>query len=160
MQILVLYYTRSGRTKTVAEEIVRGIQQVPGVTPVLKPVLETTKDDFLAADGIIAGSPVYFGGMAGEMKTVFDNTHTIRKKMENKIGAAFTTSHHHTGGKETTLFSIIQYFLISGMIVMGDSIERGGHYGVACDKTYDENIAEDARHLGQRVASFTRKFGK
>jgi NAD(P)H dehydrogenase (quinone) len=69
-----------------------------------------TKDDFMTSDGIIAGSPVYFGTMAAEIKTVFKKFIGVRKKMGDKIGAAFTTSGDSSGGKETTIMSIIQAF--------------------------------------------------
>ena len=46
-----------------------------------------TKDDFLNSAGIIAGSPVYFGAMAWNLKRVFDEYVCIRKKMESNVGA-------------------------------------------------------------------------
>ena len=107
---------------------------------------------------IIAGSPVYFGGMAAEMKEVFDKYVGIRRKMEDKVGAAFTTSGDPTGGKETTLFSIIQAMLIYGMIVIGDPLEATGHYGVACVGAPDQKTASDAEKLGRRAAKLPRKL--
>ena len=86
---------------------------------VVKSTSEVTKDDFVESDGIIAGSPVYFGVMAAEMKEVFDKFVGIRKKMGDKIGAAFATSGNSSGGKETTIFSIIQAMMIYGMIIVG-----------------------------------------
>ncbi len=47
----------------------------------LKPVTDVTKEGFLASDGIIAGSPVYFGGMAAEVKEGFDGFVVVRKEM-------------------------------------------------------------------------------
>jgi len=105
MQVLVMYYSRTGNTKKLAEEIAKGVQQVEEVKCATKPVSEVTKDDFVNSDGIIAGSPVYFGAMAAEMKEVFDKFVGIRGEMEDKIGAAFATSGDPSGGKETTIFS-------------------------------------------------------
>ena len=81
---------------------------------------------------LTVGSPVYFGVMAAELKKVFDDFVGTRRRMENKIGAAFATGGHPTGGKETTILSIIQVMLIYGMIIVGDPMDASGHYGVGC----------------------------
>ncbi len=158
MQVLVLYYSRSGNTKKLAEAIAEGITQVEGITCVMKSVSEVSKDDFVLSDGIIAGSPVYFGTMASELKEVFDTFLGIRRSMEDKIGAAFATSADPTGGKETTIMSIMQAMLIYGMIVVGDPLEATGHYGVACTGAPDKKTVENARKLGKRVALLTKKM--
>jgi NAD(P)H dehydrogenase (quinone) len=158
MQILVMYYSRTGNTKKLAEEIAAGVQQVQGARCVLKPVSEVKKEDFVASDGIIAGSPVYFGAMAAEMKSVFDKYVGIRRKMEDKIGAAFATSADPSGGKETTIFSIIQAMLIYGMIIVGDPLDATGHYGIACTGAPDQKTATNAAKLGRRVAILAQKL--
>ena len=98
MQVLVLYFSKGGNTKKLAEAIGKGVEEVDGVSAVLKNTDEVSDKDFLASDGIIAGSPVYFGVMAAELKKVFDQFVGVRKKMEGKVGAAFTTSGDPTGG--------------------------------------------------------------
>lgn len=60
MQVLVLYYSRTGNTKKLAEAVAEGVRR-EGVDCLLKSTDEVAKEDFLAADAIIAGSPVYFG---------------------------------------------------------------------------------------------------
>ena len=89
MQVLVMYYTRTGNTKKLAEAIAKGVEEVDGVKCVLKIAADVTEDDFLNSEGIIAGSPVYFGTMAAELKEVFDRLIGTRRRMEDKIGAAF-----------------------------------------------------------------------
>jgi len=158
MQVLVLYYSRTGNTKKLAEEIAKGVQKVEGVKCVVKSTFEVTKEDFLSSDGIIAGSPVYFGTMAYPVKEIFDKFVGIRGEMEDKIGAAFTTSGDLSGGKETTMLSIIQAMLIYGMIVVGDPLDATGHYGVACVGAPDRETLSNAVKLGKRVASLVKKF--
>ena len=159
-QILVLYYSRSGNTKKLAEAIAQGASEVDGTHVVIKSVADVTIDDFTKSDGIIAGSPVYFGTMAAELKAIFDKFVGVRRQMENKIGAAFATSGDPTGGKETTLFSIIHAMLIYGMIVVGDPMEATGHYGVACDGKPDKNVRINAALLGKRVGELVKKMWK
>jgi len=159
MQILVLYYSKGGNTKKLADRIAEGVESVSGTKALLKSTQEVKKEDFVDSAGIIAGSPVYFGAMAWDLKRVFDEYVVIRKKMENKVGAAFATSGDPSGGKETTIISIIQCLLIYGMIVVGDPMDATGHYGVACVGAPDEKISENGRKLGRRVAELCKKLG-
>lgn len=158
MQILILYHSRGGNTKKLADAIAEGVQEVEGVTALPKNTSQVTKDDFLASEGIIAGSPVYFGVMAAELKKVFDDFVGLRKNMEGKVGAAFTTSGDVTGGKETTMISIIQVLLIYGMVIVGDPMSATGHYGVACVGAPDQKTLENGRKLGRRVAESAKKL--
>lgn len=159
MKVLVMYYSKTENTKKLAEEIAKGVQE-EGVECVLKPASEVTKDDFISSDGIIAGSPVYFGTMAAEMKDVFDKFVDIRRQMGDKIGAAFATGGDESGGKETTIMSIIQAFLIYGMIIVGDPLNATGHYGVACTGAPNGETSKNAVKLGRRVALLAKKLRK
>ena len=158
MQILILYFSKGGNTKKLAEAIAEGVKEIDGVTALLKSTNEVTKKDFLASDGIIAGSPVYFGVMAADLKRVFDDFVGLRKRMEGKVGAAFATSGDPSGGKETTMMSIIQALLIYGMIIVGDPMSATGHYGVSCVGSPDGKTIENARKLGRRVSELTQKL--
>lgn len=158
MDVLILYYSKSGNTKALAEEIAKGVESVDGVSALLKNTSEVTKDDFKNCAGIIAGSPVYFGVMAWDLKRVFDEFVGVRKQMEGKVGAAFATSADPTGGKETTIMSIIQCLLIYGMVIAGDPMEATGHYGTACVGKPDEKTATNAQKLGKRVADLAKKL--
>ena len=158
MQILILYFSKGGNTRKLAEAVARGVDAVEGVDAVLMRTDEVAKDDFLKSDGIIAGSPVYFGVMAAELKKVFDEFVGVRKKMEGKVGAVFATSGDPTGGKETTMMSIIQALLIYGMIIVGDPLSATGHYGTACVGAPDAATLDNGQKLGRRVAELVKRF--
>jgi NAD(P)H dehydrogenase (quinone) len=158
MKILVLYFSKGGNTRKLAEAISGGVESVDDVTCVIKSTKEVTKEDFVSCDGVIAGSPVYFGTMTAQLKKVFDEFVGVRKQMEGKVGAAFTTSGDPSGGKETTMMSIIQVLLIYGMVVVGDPLSATGHYGVACVGAPDDKTAENGRKLGSRVAQLAKKL--
>ena len=158
MQVLVMYYSKTGNTKRLAGEVAKGVKEVEGVKCILKPVSDITEGDFLSSDGIIAGSPVYFGTMAAEMKGVFDRFVGLRSRMGDKIGGAFATSGDPSGGKETTLMSIIQAMLINGMIIVGDPLDATGHYGVSCDGSPDSQVSMNAVKLGKGVASLVKRL--
>jgi NAD(P)H dehydrogenase (quinone) len=158
MQILILCFSKGGNTKKLAEKIAQGVEEVEGVKALLRRTNEVTKNDFVDSAGVIAGSSVYFGVMAAELKSVFDEFVGVRKKMEGKVGAAFATSGDASGGKETTMMSIIQALLIYGMVIVGDPMSATGHYGVACVGAPDERVAVNAIKLGRRVAELARKL--
>ncbi len=151
MNVLVLYFSKGGNTRKLAEKIAEGVE-AGGAAAVIRSTAEVTKEDFLGAAAVVAGSPVYFGVMAAELKAIFDEFVSTRRMMENKVGAAFATGGHHTGGKETTMISILQCMLIYGMIIVGDPMDASGHYGVGCVGTPDDTAAGDGFKLGRRVA--------
>jgi NAD(P)H dehydrogenase (quinone) len=157
-KILVMYYSKTGNTKKLAYQIAQGVKEVKDVECILKPASKVTKEDFISCHGIIAGSPVYFGTMTAELKDVFDRFVSLRKQMGDKIGAAFVTAGDESGGKETTLMSIIQAFLIYGMIIVGDPLDATGHYGVACIGTPNKTTVKNAIKLGKRVAILVKKL--
>jgi NAD(P)H dehydrogenase (quinone) len=157
MQVLILYHSKGGNTRKLAQNIARGVE-AGGADPVVKTTFEVIKDDFLNAAGVIAGSPVYFGVMAAELKKIFDDFVSTRRQMENKVGAAFATGGHHTGGKETTMMSIIQCMMIYGMIIVGDPMDASGHYGVGCVGEPDKTASDDGYKLGKRVAELCEKL--
>jgi len=103
----------------------------------------------LAADGIIVGSPVYIGGMSGNLKCLIDRTFPVNiladqkahKKMvksgkkynrksanplklnmrlRNKVGGAIAVGGNLSGGQEHTIIGIHAFFLINDMVVVSD----------------------------------------
>ena len=158
MNVLVLYYSKGGNTRKLAEAIADGAGSVDGVEAVLRHTRDVTKDDFVAAGGLVVGSPVYFGTMAAQLKQVLDEFVGVRKKMENKVGAVFSTAGDASGGKETTMMSIIQALLIYGMIIVGDPMTATGHYGTACVGAPDATALENGQRLGRRVAELAKKL--
>ncbi|MCL6584710.1 MAG: flavodoxin family protein [bacterium] len=155
--ILIVYHSRSGHTQALAQAIAQGAEGQDTQVKVKK-VEETSNDDLLQADAIIIGSPVYFGSMAAPVKELIDRSVTIRGSLKNKIGAAFVTSGHDSGGKETTIMSIIQAMLIHEMIVVGDPISAGGHYGAAAVGEPDHRAINQGKALGARVAELVHQF--
>ncbi len=158
MKVLVLYYSKGGNTRKLAEAVAEGVGEVEGVEGILRRTREVSKDDFVAAQGLIVGSPVYFGTMAADLKKILDDFVGIRRKMENKVGAAFATAGDASGGKETTMMSIIQALLIYGMIIVGDPLSATGHYGTACVGAPDAAACENGRKLGRRVAELVKRL--
>ena len=106
VEVLVIYHSKTGNTAKMAEAIGAGARS-SGIKVSVKKVGEVVLDDLLSASGIIIGSPTYYGQMASEIKLLFDGSSAVRGQLENKVGAAFTSSGSHEGGNQTTLLSII-----------------------------------------------------
>jgi multimeric flavodoxin WrbA len=73
--ILVVYHSQTGRTKKMAQAVAKGARSIANVRSILKEASETALEDLLACDGLILGSPEYFGYMAGAIKDLFDRTY-------------------------------------------------------------------------------------
>ena len=126
-QILIIYYSKSGNTEKMAEIVRRGVEEEGGVEVVLKRVEETTAEDLLEPEGILIGSPTYYGTMSWQVKKLFDESVEYHGKLEGKVGGAFSSAGGVGGGNETTVMNIVKALLIHGMIVPGNSV--GDHYG-------------------------------
>lgn len=159
VNLLILYDSRTGNTEKAALLVAEGARMVRGVNCIVKRVDDVSLDDLKGAHGIIIGSPTYFGSMSAKVKALIDKSVEIYGDLEGKIGAAFTTSGGTATGAETALLSIIEAFLIHGMIVQGDP--RDKHYGLALvGAPESEEDKRLCREFGRRVASLVlRVFG-
>ena len=155
-QILVVYDSRTGHTEKMAFAVAKGARQVKGVEVQVKKVSETSTKDLAEADGIILGSPTYYGLMSARLKTLLDKSVKIHGKLEGKVGAAFTSSGGTASGAETTLLSMMQALLVHGMIVQGHASNK--HYGAAAVGAPDREALKSCVDLGKRTASLVMKL--
>jgi multimeric flavodoxin WrbA len=115
------------------------------------------------ANGIIIGTPVYFGNVSSILKAFFDRTLYLRRnnfKLKNKVGGAIVVGGSRNGGQEYTLNSIHNWMLIHGMIIVGDGEHFGG-CGVSRNKgdiLSDEEGLITARNLGKNVGDLVAKL--
>ena len=157
-KILIIFDSRTGNTEKMASAVAEGAKQVKGVEVDVKKVDKATLEDLQAADGIIMGSPTYYGGVSGRLKGFIDKSVEIHGKLEGKVGAAFTSSGGTASGAETTLLSILQGMLVHGMVVQGRSDDK--HYGAAAVGTPREKDIEMCKALGKKVANLVTKLEK
>ena len=154
-KILVVYYSRTGHTGQMAEEVAVGVRST-GADADLCEVSSCTVEQLLDYDGIIAGSPTYYGIAAGPVKDLFDRSVVHHGKLEGKVGGAFASAGVLGGGSETTVISIVQMMLVHGMIVQGQA--RGNHYGVVSIGKPDQEAVKECRQLGKRVGKLAIKL--
>ena len=156
-KILIIYYSRSGNTKKMAEAIAEGIKK-EGLGAVIKKVKDVAVDELLKYKAIVIGSPTYYGTMAAEIKKLLDDSVEFHGKLEGKIGAAFASSANIGGGNETTVLDILNAMLIHGMIVQGDP--QGNHYGAVAIGSPNARATKQCIRLGSRVAKLVKRIAK
>jgi NAD(P)H dehydrogenase (quinone) len=157
-RIVVLYDSLSGNTEKMAFAVAEGIKQFDNVDAVVKKVEKASLDDLCSADGIIMGSPTYYGQMSGKLKAFIDSSVKIHGKLEGKVGAAFTSAGGTATGAETTLLSIVEAMLVHGMIVQGRSDDK--HFGATAVGAPQAKERESCKQLGKKVASLVLKLEK
>ena len=139
-EILVLYYSRHGAVKQMAQLLARGVEQVSGATarlrtvPGVAPVTRTAEpavpdagapyvdlEDLAACQGLALGSPTRFGNMAAPLKAFLDSTSELWLKgaLAGKPATVFTSTSTMHGGQETTLISMMLPLLHHGMVIVG-----------------------------------------
>ena len=149
---LVLYYSRSGNTKAMAEVLAEAMSQA-GLTTDCKKVADVQIEDLLNADAIAVGTPTYYGQAAAPIADLFDRSVSKHGKLDGKIGAAFSSSANIGGGNETAICDILHRMLIHGMIIQGDP--KGDHYGPVSIGKPDERAFKECARRGQRIAALT-----
>ncbi len=140
IDILVLYYSRDGATRRIAEQIAAGVESVEGVTARLRTVPPVTSvttalapeiplegppyaelADLSQCMGLALGSPTRFGNMAAPLKHFLDGTGSqwLSGALIGKPACVFTSTGSLHGGQESTLLSMMLPLLHHGMLLVG-----------------------------------------
>ncbi|PIP20758.1 MAG: flavodoxin [Candidatus Omnitrophica bacterium CG23_combo_of_CG06-09_8_20_14_all_40_11] len=152
---LVIYYSRTGNTKKMAESVAEGIKN-EGLEVVVKEAKNVDVDELLKYDAIAIGSPTYYGTMASQIKKLLDDSVKFHGRLEGKVGAAFASSANVGGGNETAILDILNAMLIHGMIIQGDP--QGDHYGAVAIGAPDSRATQQCVRLGSRVAKLVKRL--
>jgi NAD(P)H dehydrogenase (quinone) len=168
VDILVLYYSRHGATRLLAEALANGVEGVDGararvrtvpsvstvVTAAAPPVPATGApyvelSDLEECGGLALGSPTRFGNMAAPLKHFFDATSGLwlSGALAGKPAAVFTSTSSMHGGQETTLLSMMLPLLHHGMLLLGIPYTEPDLAGTASGGT-----PYGASHLGRHGA--------
>lgn len=140
VSILVLYYSRQGAVKNMAQHLARGVESIEGAeaklrtVPPVSPLIEAVEssipdsgapyaslEDLKNCDGLLLGSPTRFGNMAAPLKYFLDQTSSLwlGGNLVNKPAAVFTSTSTLHGGQETTLLSMMLPLLHLGFVIAG-----------------------------------------
>jgi len=139
-EILVLYYSRHGAVRQMAQIIARGVESVNGMAARVRTVPEVSAlpeavaaavpdtgapyaehRDLEECCGLALGSPTRFGNMAAPLKYFLDSTASLwlSGALSGKPAVVFTSTGSLHGGQETTLLSMMTPLLHHGMLLVG-----------------------------------------
>jgi NAD(P)H dehydrogenase (quinone) len=155
MRVVVIYYSRSGTTKKMAQIIYEEIKNKEVDVNIFS-VEEIHPKQLLDYDGIIVGSPTYYGECAYQIKKLFDESVVFHGKLDGRLGAAFSSAANIGGGNETAILSILEMMLIHGMIIQGDP--RGDHYGPVAIQDVDKRCEDNCKRLATRFVNLLKKI--
>ena len=106
------------------------------------------------ADGIVLGSPVYFGTVTAEMKALIDRCGMTCRMNDNllrrKVGAAVAVARR--AGGMFTFDTLNHFFTISEMVIPGSSYWNVAYGLEKEDVAGDEEGMDTMRRLGENMA--------
>ena len=184
--VAVVYHSVSGRTRTLAEAVVRGAKSATTGDEMvvhLLPVEEATRAHALlaGADAIVFGCPTYMGSASAQFKAFMDSTSTVwaLQGWRDKLAAGFTHSAAPSGDKLGTLTQLAVFAAQHGMVWVGlglpptyagvetdddDRNRLGSHLGAMAQSRPGGGVlppgdVRTAEHLGRRVAEAALRWG-
>ncbi len=89
LKIIIVYESKYGNTKNVAEAILDGIKEIGEIEFSLNEVKEVNLDNISDYDAILIGSPNHMGGPTRGIKKFIDELSKL--KLEGKMFAVFDT---------------------------------------------------------------------
>jgi multimeric flavodoxin WrbA len=124
------------------------------------PAFEGMIEKFSAADGILIGSPVYFGSATPQIMALLDRVGYVARRhpqiLRRKVGAAVVVARR--AGQNFTFAQLNYFFLIAEMIVPGSSywnVAFGRGKGEVADDT--EGMAT-VKTLARNMAWLIKKL--
>lgn len=126
---------------------------------VFNDVVNETAPELAAADGVVVGSPVYYGGCNGQLLSFLDRlfystSGTVDKTM--KVGAAVVSSRR--AGSTSAFDEINKYFTISAMPIASSTYWNEVHGFTAEDVEADLEGLQTMRNLGRNMAFMVKAF--
>jgi multimeric flavodoxin WrbA len=112
------------------------------------------------ADGLIVGTPVYFGTARGDVMCALQRIGYVSRNTDNfltgKVGGPVAVARR--GGQTLTLQEMMMFFLINDMIVPGSSYWNMVFGRLPGEALKDEEGVEAVRHFAANVASLVKKL--
>lgn len=156
-QILIAYYSHGGNTRKMAEALAKVVEE-SGCEVILEQINDFTLSKLPSADGLLLGSPCYFGSMAAPVKRLLDESikYFGKELLVGKAAGVFCSSNSIGGGGETTLISMTLGLMIHGMVIQGS--KQGGHFGPLAIGEPDERVLAECRAYGEQFVGLVRNL--
>lgn len=155
MKFTVIYFSKDGHTKEMADEVVKGASKVSGIEAKAFDLDYIDKEFVDESKVVIFGSPVYHAGICWQLKKWF-NEDSKPYNLEGKLGGAFTTAGYLQGGLNTACLELTQLMLVKGMMVYTGGSSLGQpflHIGATSLNDTAEKDKIMFSVLGERLAT-------
>ena len=153
MKLSILYGSKTGRTREMAEEIKKGMESVSAVEARLFSLSDIDEEFLSQSRGVVFGTPTYYANTCWQMKKWFD---TSRKyNLSGKLGAAFATADYTCGGADTAILTLVGHMMVKGMLVYSGGSALGKpyiHLGAVALKDRLDEAKPQFFIFGQRIA--------
>jgi multimeric flavodoxin WrbA len=124
------------------------------------PAFEGMIERFIQADGILIGSPVYFGSATPQTMALLDRVGYVARANDNflrcKVGAAIVVGRR--AGHNFTFAQLNYFFLLSEMIVPGSTYWNCGFGRQKGEVNDDQEGLDTIRRLAQNMAWLMKKL--
>ena len=115
-KVLIAYFSRTGKTRTMAEHIGEGVR-IAGHEADVKKISEITDEkSFEGYEGFIFGCPTYHRDMTDNFKTFLSLAQ--KGNLDGKAGGAFG-SHTHSGDASKLIFDTMEFVFKMNMVSLG-----------------------------------------
>lgn len=145
-RLLVVYYSGTGNTKMLANEIANGAR-AKGVTATVKRAEDCTAQELGKADALAVGSPTYFSNVAWQIKKLIDESIVLYggKELAGKPVGLFTSAGCKRDAQQCLKMLQLAFAFHHSMKLVEPMLIR-------VDGEPDEQAKANARAYGERIA--------
>ncbi len=155
MKISIIYYSKTGNTEKMANQIREGMRNVSRLDEVRTFSIDAVDESFLEqSDGVIIGTPTYFGSLSGAVKLWLEEI-SGKVNLSGKLAGAFATAAYVHGGGDIAIQSILSYLMIDGTMTYSGGHAFGEpviHYGPVALDSELESYNQLFQTYGKRFA--------
>lgn len=159
MKISILYYSKSGHTADMANEIQTGMARVDGIEVGVFPIDQLDTKFVNESKAVVFGTPTYVASTCWQLKKWFDEDRSC--DLSGKLGAAFATANYQQGGADIAINTLLTHMVTRGMMVYSGGAALGQpfiHLGAVAIAPLFEESREMFRVFGERIASKAREL--
>ena len=155
MKVSILYYSRTGNTRTMAHYIAEGIERVEGMKAGVFSIDDIDEDFALESDGFIFGTPTYVGGPAAEMYSFLVNE-VVRYRIAGKLAGVFATEQYVHGGADVAMLRMAESLMVYGMMLYSG----GGSYGRPVIHFGPVEVSPDTEKYRELFVTYGERFAR
>lgn len=153
MKMAVLYHSKSGNTKRMAEVVARGMASVKDVEARVFPIEQVDEAWVRESKCVVLGTPTYYADLTGTVKDFLE--HCKGYQLAGKMGGAFATADYIHGGGDLAIQTILTHMMVLGMLLYSGGSSHGRpviHLGPVALMGHLEESEEVFHIYGQRMA--------